>query len=177
MIWHNRSKRTAWSMLAALLSAALYHALFLQQGNIYSFSRIPSGGLAATLGPSLERAAIALAAGAPIITLMTWRQQERSIFAVLMQTYVYVALQLYFIGLLIGACTWWNGPLFTWYLPSFTLAYIHFAALMQAMLIAVMAIVLPTVVVIVQRGLLAVSDWRARHATPTGGSHAGRNYR
>jgi hypothetical protein len=177
MLWHNRSKRTAWSMLAALLSAALYHALFLQQGNAYSFSRIPSGGLAATLGPSLEWAAIALAAGALIVTLMTWRQQERSIFAVVMQTYVYVALQLYFIGLLIGACTWWNGPLFTWYLPSFTVAYVHFVALMQAMLIAAMATVLPLVVVVVQRGLLAASDWRTRHATRTGGTDAGRNHR
>jgi hypothetical protein len=177
MMWHNRSRRLAWTMLAALLSATLYHALFLQQGNTYSFSRIPSGGLAASLGPSLERAAVALAAGALIITLMTWRRQERSIFAVMKQTYLYVALQLYLIGVLIGACAWWNGAFFTWYLPSFTVAYVHFTALMQTMLIAAMATVLPLVVVIVQRGLLAASDWRARYATRTGGTDAGRNHR
>lgn len=177
IIWHNRSRRTAWSMLAALLSAALYHALFLRQGNTYSFSRIPTDGLAATLEPSLRRAAIALAVGALIIIWLTWRERERSTFAVVMRTYGYAALQLYLVGLLIAACTWWNGPLFTWYLPSFTVAYMHFATLMQAMLIAALAIVLPVMVVILQRGLLAITDRRTRHATRAGGTYAHRDYR
>jgi len=171
IVWHNQSKRTAWSLLAAMLSATLYHALFILQGNTYSFSRVPSGGLAATLNPSLKRAALSLAVGALLIVLWTWRERERSIFAVVMQTYSYTALQLYLIGLLIGACTWWNGPLFTWYLPSFTIAYVHFATLMQALITAAIAIALPIVVLILQRALLSITDWH------TGGSHAYRNHR
>ncbi len=159
--WHNRGRRAAWSALAALLAVATYHGLFLQQGNVYSFSRIPDDGLAATLTPSLRRAAIALAAGALIITWRTWRERERSIFAVTMRTYGYAALQLCFVGLVIGLCTWWNGPRFTWYLPDLAVAYVHFATLLQAMLIAAMAIPLPIAVVILQRGLLAISDWYA----------------
>jgi hypothetical protein len=177
IIWHERSKRMAWSLLAALLSAALYHAQFLLQGNTYSFSRVPTGGLAATFRPSLEYAAVALGAGALIITLRTWREQERSVFAVVMRTYGYASLQLYFVGLLVGACTWWNGPLLRWYLPSLTLAYVHFAALMQAMLIAGMALVLPAVVVILQRALLVITDLRSRNAMRVGGAYAGRDHR
>ena len=161
--WRKRSRATAWSILAALLAAALYHGLFLRQGNVYSFSRIPAAGLAATLNPSLQRAALAMAAGALIIIWRTWREQERSIFAVIIRTYGYAALQLYFIGLVVGGCTWWNGLRLTWYLPDFTVAYVHFATLMQAMLIAAIAIPLPIVVVIVQRTLLAISDCYTTH--------------
>jgi len=94
-----------------------------------------------------------------------------------MRTYSYAAQQLYLVGLLIAACTWWNGPLFTWYLPSFTIAYVHFATLMQAMLIAALAIGLPIMVVILQRGLLAITDRRIRHATRAGGTYAHRDHR
>jgi len=158
IIWRSRGKRTAWSALAALLAAALYHALFLRQGNTYSFSQMPVDGLAAILDPSLRRAAIAMAVGAVFIIWRTWYERERSIFAVIMRAYGYTALQLYFVGLVIGAITWWNGLHFRWYLPNFTVAYVHFAVLMQAMLSAAMATLLPVGVVVLQRGLLVITD-------------------
>jgi len=167
VIWRKRSRQLAWSLLAALLATLAYHALFCLQGNVYSFSRIPDAGLAATLTPNLTRAAIALVAGGLIITWRTWRERERSIFALTMRTYSYALLQLYFIGLIIAFCTWLNGPRFTWYIPDLTIAYVHFVTLLQALLVAAMSILLPIAIIILQRGLLALSDWHASH-TKTG---------
>jgi hypothetical protein len=158
VLWRSRSTQHGWSVLAALLAASLYHLLFLRQGDTYSFSRIPAQGLAATLEPSTRHAAIALAMGALVILWAVWRERERSTFAVVTRTYGYAALQLGLIGLLTGACTWWNGLRFGWYLASFTISYVHFALLMQAMLVAALAIPLPIAVAILHRVLLLVTD-------------------
>jgi len=161
LLWHNRSRRTAWSALIALLSAALYHVLFLQQGNVYSFSRIPIGGLSATLEPSLRRAIVATAAGVPFLVLKMWHERERSVFEVVMRSYGFGALHLLWIGLLLAACTWWNGYRFTWYLPDFRIAYVQLVALVQGLCVAALAIVLPVAVAVAQRLLLVLSDHRA----------------
>ncbi len=158
VLWRSRHTQGGWSVLAALLAASLYHLLFLRQGNAYSFSRIPAQGLVATLEPSARRAAIALAAGALIILWRVWSERQRSTYAVMMRTYGYSGLQLCAIGLLTGACYWWNGPQFGWYLASFTIGYVHFALLMQAMLVAALAIPLPIAVAILHRVLLLLTD-------------------
>ncbi len=157
ILWLSRSTRTALSLATAMLAVTTYHALFLWQGNRYSFTNIPTEGLAATFAPSLQRAVAAVGIGALLIVWREWAQRERSAFAVVMRTYGYAGLQLYLIALAIGVCSWWNGSQFTWYLPSFTIAYVQFAALMQAMLVGMLAIVLPIPVVVLQRVLLAVS--------------------
>jgi hypothetical protein len=157
LLWPRRSRRLFWSVLAALLAAAIYHVLFVQQDNTYSFSRVPAGGLAATLTPSLQRAAVALCAGAIFVLWQAWRDQESSVFAVILRTYGYAALQLYCISLVVSACTFWNGWQFGWYLPNFTVAYVHLAVLMQFMAVAVLAIPLPFLTVLLRRGLLALA--------------------
>jgi hypothetical protein len=170
VLWGGRSTELAWSTLAAASAAALYHVLFLRQGYVYSFSRTPAEGLAATLEPSIRRATIALSMGALVVLWRTWCERERSALVVVLRTYGYAALQLYFTGLLVGACAWWNGLHFGWYIPSFTVGYVHFAALMQTMLIAALAIPMPIAVAILQRSLLLITDRysatvkRAQHA-------------
>jgi hypothetical protein len=160
--WVRRSKRLAWNAWAALLAAGLYHALFLWQGGNYSFSRIPAAGLAATLNPSLRRAAISLAAGGLLVALWMWHEREHSLSEVIQSGYVYALAVLWWIGLPIAACTWWSGLRFTWYIPNLTVAYVEFVVLEQAMLTAAMAIVLPFPVLVVQQVLLAPSDWWTR---------------
>jgi hypothetical protein len=158
LLWARRSRRLFWSTLAALLATAIYHILFMQQGNSYSFTHVPAGGLAATWVPSLQRAAIALCAGGIIVIWQAWRDQESSIFAVILRTYSYAALQLYFVGLVVAACTFWNGLRFSWYLPDFTVAYVHLTVLMQFMAVALLAVPLPLLIVPLQRGLLALAQ-------------------
>jgi hypothetical protein len=168
LAWLRRSKRLAWNVLAALLAAGLYHALFLGQKGVYSFSRIPAGGLAATLDPSLRRAALSLAVGGLLVALWMWRERQRSLFEVIRSSYAYTLALLYWIGLPIAACAWWSGLRFTWYIPNFTVAFVQFAVLEQAMLTAALAIVLPLPVLILQRVLLALSDWRMRAGRQAG---------
>jgi hypothetical protein len=158
LLWRSRGVDTAWTVAAAVLATGLYHVLFLRAGNVYSFSHIPVEGLAATLEPSLRRAAAALGAGSLLIVGRTWQQKNRSAFNVAMRGYGYAALQAYLIALLVGVCAWWNGLRFRWYLPDFTIAYLHFAALMQLMLTALLAIPLPIGIAVLQRVLLAITD-------------------
>ena len=162
LLWIRRSRRGAWTMLSAWLAIGLYHALFLWQGGTYSLSRMPAGGLAATVKPGLYRAALALAVGGLLMALWLWYERQRSFFAVIKTSYQYTLVVLYWIGLPIIACSVWNGPRFTWYIPSLTVAYVQFMLLIQAMVTAGLAVVLPLPVWIVQRLLLAWSDWRAR---------------
>ena len=168
LAWVRRSRRLAWNVLAALLAAGLYHALFVWQGGIYSFSRIPVSGLAATLDSSLRRAAFSLAVGGLLVALWMWHERQRSPLEVIRSSYVYSLAVLWWIGLPVAACTWWSGLRFNWYIPNLTQAFVQFAALEQGMLTAALAIVLPLPVLIVQRVLLVLSDWRTRRRLQAG---------
>jgi hypothetical protein len=158
LIWHWRGPRTLFAMLAAMMAAAAYHGLFLWQGNEYTFSRIPLNSLASTLHPSLVRAAICVGVGALVIVWHAWREDERSIFAVLVYSYGYGALLVYLVGLVAVACTLWNGVRFAWYVPNLQVAFVQCGALLQLMLVAALAIPLPIVIVGLQRLLLAIGD-------------------
>jgi hypothetical protein len=93
-----------------------------------------------------------------------WHERQRSLFEVIRSAYAYTLALLWWIGLPIAACTLWNGLRFAWYIPSLTTAFVQFAALEQGMVTAALGIVLPLPVLVVQRVLLALSDWQApRH--------------
>lgn len=156
--WRMRGQRLAWCLLSATLAMALYHALALHQGNLYSFSQVPEAGLRATLQPSATRAAVSLLLGMLLLTWRVWHERERSAFSVILWSYGYVLAQVGLIALLVGICAWWNGARFTWYLPNLKVAYLQFATLMQVMLVALMSIPLPIVVLALQRAGLWLSD-------------------
>ena len=158
LLWRRRGTRVLWSLLASVLSVAIYHLLYLYQGNSYSFSRFPSGDVAATLVPALQRAVVALAAGAALTAWQNWRERERSSFAVLRSACAFAGLQLGMIGLGVGVCTFWNGPRFSWYVPNLNVAIWQITLLLQLMLVAAVSAPLLAVLPIVQRLALAVSD-------------------
>ena len=68
LAWWKRSKRLGILIFAALLTVALYHFLFIREGNVYS-PNIPRP-VEPFLEESLRRVAIALAAGL-VITLVS----------------------------------------------------------------------------------------------------------
>jgi hypothetical protein len=157
VIWHLRGWTALWSLLAALVSAALYHVLFLREGHLYSFSNIPPGGLATTLQPSIPRAAICLALGAAVVAWRARREGVQAPFSVVVRSYGYGASVLFWIASLLAAATLVNGPRFSWHLPSFVLAYVQFVALMQAMVVAILSIALPLFVLPLYGGLRAAT--------------------
>jgi len=168
IMWRRRSWQLVWSATAALVAASGYHALYVRQGGVYSFSRVPAGGLAATLMLNLRHAGLSLVAGSVIVVWQLWRERERSIRSAILRTYRHAGLQLYFVGLAVSACTLWNGAVFTWYIADLTLAYAHWMLLLQTMLVAALAIPLPIVIVALQKGLIFVSDRFERHGTHDG---------
>jgi hypothetical protein len=132
--------------------------LFVYQGNVYSFSRVPPGGLAATLTPSLRRAVATSTIGILVVACQLWRERERSIFSAIVRTYGHAGLQLYFLAVAVSACAWWNGPWFTWRVADLTVAYVHSTILLQAMLVAALAIPLPITVIVLQQGVLFMRE-------------------
>ncbi len=161
MLWHNWSSGRRYGTLVAPLAAALYHILFVQQGNTYSWSDIPQAGLASTLEPSVVRAALCLSVGGLLVTFGAWRERERSASAVVMRAFGYAALLLMIIAAIIGVALWYNGPRFDWYLPDLTLAFVQFTALVQLMCTAALAVPLPIIVLLLQRVLLGIADRRS----------------
>ena len=168
IMWRRRCWQLVWSAAAALVAASGYHALYVHQGGVYSFSRVPAEGLAATLMLNLRHAGLSLVAGSLIMVWQLWRERECSIRSAILRTYSHAGLQLYFVGLAVSACTLWNGSVFTWYIADLTLAYAHWTLLLQTMLVAALAIPLPIVVVALQKGLIFVSDRFERHRTHDG---------
>jgi hypothetical protein len=139
-----RSKRLGILILAALLTVAVYHLLFIQEGNVYS-PNIPRP-VEPFLEESLRRVAIALAAGLVVTLLWLWYERERSLLDVAQSVYGFSFVVIYFLGVQVAIGYWLNGPMVTWHLPDLTLFFLHFSALVQAAMVAAISVLLPVAV-------------------------------
>jgi hypothetical protein len=141
LIWWKRSKRLGILILAALLTVAIYHLLFIREGNIYS-PNIPRP-VEPFLEESLRRVAIALAAGLVVTLLWLLYERERSLLDVAQSVYGFSFAVIYFLGVQVAIGYWLNGPTVTWYLPDLTLFFLHFSALVQSSMVAAISVFLP----------------------------------
>jgi hypothetical protein len=141
LIWWKRSKRLGTLILAALLTVAIYHLLFIREGNIYS-PNIPRP-VEPFLEESLRRVAIALAAGLVVTLLWLLYERERSLLDVAQSVYGFSFAVIYFLGVQVAIGYWLNGPTVTWYLPDLTLFFLHFSALVQSSMVAAISVFLP----------------------------------
>ena len=139
-----RSKRLGILILAALLTVAIYHLLFIREGNVYS-PNIPRP-VEPFLEESLRRVAIALAAGLVVTLLWLWYERERSLLDVTQAVYGFSFAVIYFLGVQVAIGYWLNGPRVTWYLPDLTLFFLHFSALVQSSIVAAISVFLPVAV-------------------------------
>lgn len=144
LIWWKRSKRLGVLILAALLTIAIYHLLFIREGNIYS-PNIPRP-VEPFLEESLRRVIIALSAGLVVTLLWLWYERERSLLDVAQSVYGFSFAAIYFLGVQVAIGYWLNGPTVTWYLPDLTLFFLHFSALVQSAMVAAVSVFLPVVV-------------------------------
>jgi hypothetical protein len=144
LIWWKRSKRLGILILAALLTVAIYHLLFIREGNIYS-PNIPRP-VEPFLEESLRRVAIALAAGLVVTLLWLWYEREKSLLDVTQSVYGFSFAVIYFLGVQVAIGYWLNGPKVTWYLPDLTLFFLHFSALVQCSMVAAISVFLPLAV-------------------------------
>jgi len=144
LVWWKRSKRLGILIFAALLTVAVYHLLFIREGNVYA-PNIPRP-VEPFLEESLRRVAIALAPGLVVTLLWLWYERERSLLGVAQSVYGFSFAVIYFLGLQAAVGYWLNGPTVTWYLPNLTLFFLHFSALVQAAMVAASSVFLPVVV-------------------------------
>ncbi|MFB0536847.1 MAG: alkaline phosphatase family protein [Anaerolineae bacterium] len=143
-LWWRRSKRLGISIFAALLTLAIYHLLFIREGNLYS-PNIPRP-VEPFLEESLRRVVIALAVGLVVTLLWLWYERERSLLDVAQSVYGFSFAVIYFLGVQIAIGYWLNGPKVSWYLPDLTLFFAHFSALVQSSMVAVISVLLPVAV-------------------------------
>jgi hypothetical protein len=144
LAWWKRSKRLGVLILAALLTVAIYHLLFIREGNLYS-PNIPRP-VEPFLEESLRRVALALAVGLVVTLVWLWYERERSLLDVVQSVYGFSFAVLYFLGVQIAIGYWLNGPTVTWYLPDLTLFFLHFSALVQSSMVAALSAFLPVAV-------------------------------
>jgi hypothetical protein len=144
LFWWKRSKRLGVLILAALLTMAIYHLLFIREGNVYS-PNIPRP-VEPFLEESLRRVAIALAAGLVVTLLWLWYERERSLLDVTQSVYGFSFAVIYFLGVQVAIGYWLNGPTVTWYLPHLNLFFLHFSALVQSAMVAAISVFLPVAV-------------------------------
>lgn len=145
IFWWKRSKRLGCLILAALLTVAIYHLLFIQEGNVY-VPNIPRP-VEPFLVESLRRVAIALAGGLAVALGWLWYEREKSLLAVAQAVYSFAFAVLYFLGVQVAIGYWLNGSKVTWYLPDLTLFFVHFSALVQAAMVTAIAVFLPLAIV------------------------------
>jgi hypothetical protein len=144
LFWWKRSKRLGVLILAALLTMAIYHLLFIREGNVYS-PNIPRP-VEPFLEESLRRVAIALAAGLVVTLLWLWYEREGSLLDVTQSVYGFSFAVIYFLGIQVAIGYWLNGPTVTWYLPHLNLFFLHFSALVQSAMVAAISVFLPVAV-------------------------------
>jgi hypothetical protein len=144
LFWWKRSKRLGVLILAALLTLAIYHLLFIREGNVYS-PNIPRP-VEPFLEENLRRVAIALAAGLVVTLLWLWHEWEKSLLDVTQSVYGFSFAVIYFLGVQVAIGYWLNGPTVTWYLPHLNLFFLHFSALVQSAMVAAISVFLPVAV-------------------------------
>jgi hypothetical protein len=144
LVWWSRSKRLGVLIFAALLTLAIYHLLFIREGNVYS-PNIPRP-VEPFLEEDLRRVAVALVVGLVVTLLWLWYEREGSLLNVIHSVYGFSFAVIYFLGIQVVIGYWLNGPTVTWYLPDLTSFFLHFSALVQSSMVAAISVLLPVAV-------------------------------
>jgi len=139
-------RRGMWLFLAAAATQLAYHALFLSQGGLYSFSILT--GLNDFLFDTARRVALATVVGAIIVLWRLIREHEGSVLGVIRASLGYSLLVIYLLGCQAAVAYWLNGFRWTWYIPNMTVAFVQLSALVQAILTAAAGAILPIVLLL-----------------------------
>ena len=132
--------------MAAAATQLAYHALFLSQGGLYSFSILT--GLNDFLFDTARRVALATVVGAIIVLWRLIREHEGSVLGVIRASLGYSLLVIYLLGCQAAVAYWLNGFRWTWYIPNMTVAFVQLSALVQAILTAAAGAILPIVLLL-----------------------------
>ena len=144
LIW-KRSRDMTMLFFAAILYVILYNLIFaVITGNVYSMSTVPTSGATAFVIEIAEYTLIAVVITWLVAMLLTGAFKRGALDSA-QATFAFALITIYLLYLpaLVGFAI--NGAQVTWHLPDPLAIFLHFTNLIQAMLVAVLCIVLASV--------------------------------
>jgi hypothetical protein len=151
-----RKPTTLVSLLSGAAGAGVYYALYRLRGHTFSLSAVGDGE---TFAAALARdAAIGAAIGAALVLLGLFYSNERRWSAAMVAAYDYGLFSLFLAALPVLYGYWRNGMIIRWYLPDLGVILLHFMALVQLGVLALLALPLPWIIGFLVWG---VGRWRS----------------
>ena len=144
LIW-KRSRDVTMLFFAAILYVILYNFIFaVITGNVYSMSTVPTSGATAFVIEIAEYTLIAVVITWLVAMLLTGAFKRGALDSA-QATFAFTLITIYLLYLPALAGFAINGAQVTWHLPNPLAIFLHFTNLLQAMLVAVLCIVLASV--------------------------------
>lgn len=160
LFWGRRGANSLLSIIAGGATLTIYYVLYRLAGYTLSLSTIGDTG---TFFTTLLRNAVAgLAGGELLLLLGLLYRDERRWSAAILAGYDYGLLATLLAALPALVGYWQHGATIRWYLPDLGLTLLHFVALVQVCVVAVLAMALPWLVGLV---VWAIGRWRAYSET------------
>jgi len=139
-------RRGAWLFLAAVVAQLTYHAIYRQQGGVYSFSGLE--GLEPFLQQTAQRVLLASVVGTLLVLWRLVREHEDSVLGIIQTSLGYSLLVVYLLGCQVAVSYWLNGFRFTWHVPDMGVAFWQLSALVQIIINAGIGFVQPIVLIL-----------------------------
>ncbi len=160
-------RRGRWLLVCAAITLLAYHGLYLQQGQVYSFSGLT--GLVPFVEQTAQRMLVASAVGMLLIVWRLMHDGEGSALGVIQTSLGYSLLVVYLLGCQAAVAFWLNGLRFTWYVPNMGAAFWLLAALVQVLLAAAAGLLMPIVLLLAGLAYQGVAALGQRLRIPAGG--------
>jgi hypothetical protein len=140
-IWQRRGEHAGSILVAAGLTIGLYHILYQLQGHTYSVSGLRDF----TEWPFdiARRTAVSLLAGGGLMLIFLMLTREEDWLTLLSTSYGFGLLVTFAFALPLFWAFWQNGLTVTWHLPAILPAFWQITGLLEVMIAAILALVLP----------------------------------
>ncbi|MEJ2559694.1 MAG: alkaline phosphatase family protein [Anaerolineae bacterium] len=154
--WGWRGPNSLANVIGAGTAVTIYYGLYRLRGYTFSLSAVGDSDLFVTT--LVRYAAIGLVGGGLLVLAWLLYQDERRWLVALIAGYDYGLLATFLSALPALVGYWQHGATVRWYLPDLVLTLLHFTALIQMGVAALLALLLPWFVALVA---WVVGRWRA----------------
>ncbi len=159
-LWGRRGPNSLVGIIGAAVTIAVYYALYRLGG--YTFSLSTLGAPNEFVTTLIRYAVIGMVGGGLFVLVGLLYRDERSWVAAVTASYDYGLFAIFLSALPVLVGYWHHGATVRWYLPDLGFTLLHFVALVQVGVVALMAIPLPWLVALVAWGL---GRWRTHSET------------
>ena len=137
-LWLRRSARIGLALFAGAVIALTQHGLYIQALHGYSLAEITN--VPRFVQDALQRATLAVLAGALLVIVFHWRDQKPSRVRVATTLLIACTLSLYLLSIPFAAAYFANGLSLQWYLPDLRWAFVEVFSLLSMATTSVAAV-------------------------------------